>query len=381
MLRLPLETNCGEAALSWRAAAARRARSCARSAALSLQQWKPKIMEFDNKTSTRRQVVGGIATGAFAAMATPAFAQQPGGGQTPQPAQSKSLQNPQTDFPKPPFPKQQQQWPGLASEMNPPPDHGENSYVGSGRLTGRRALITGGDSGIGRAAAIAFAREGADVAINYLPQEEPDARQVADLIRAAGRKAVTIPGDIKSEQFCQKLVADTVQQLGGLDILVNNAARQMSQDSIEKISSEQFDEVFKTNVYATFWITKAAISHLQPGATIINTASVVAYDPPKNIVDYAMTKAAIEIFSKGLAKQLAERGIRVNAVAPGPVWTPLQVTGGQPPEKLPQFGADTPMGRPGQPVEMAGLYVLLASPESSYSTAQVFAAAGGAGGP
>jgi len=284
-------------------------------------------------------------------------------------------------YPKPPFPQQQQPWPGLTSKMNPKPDHGESSYRGSGRLAGRRALITGGDSGMGRAAAIAFAREGADVAINYLPPEEPDAREVIALIRQAGRKGVTLPGDIREEAFCRKLVGDAVVQLGGLDILVNNAGRQISRDSILEITSEQFDETFKTNIYANFWISKAAIPHMKRGSAIINTASVNAYDPGENIIDYAATKGAIMIFTKGLAKQLAKQGIRVNAVAPGPIWTPLQVTGGQSPQKIPNFGADTPMGRPGQPAELAAIYVLLASNEDSYSTGQVYGAVGGRGGP
>ena len=289
--------------------------------------------------------------------------------------------NPLTAYPAPPFPKQQQPWPGLTSKMNPRPDHGETSYKGSGRLKGRKALLTGGDSGIGRAAAIAYAREGADVAINYLPAEEADAREVVALIRAEGRKAVAIPGDIKDEAFCKKLVADAARELGGLDILVNNAARQFSRDSILDMTTAQFDETFKTNVYAMFWITKAAVPLLKPGATIINTASVNAYEPSENLIDYAATKGAIMIFSKGLAKQLAPKGIRVNVVAPGPFWTPLQVTGGQPPDKLPEFGADTPMKRPGQPAELAGIFVLLASNESSYATGQVYAAVGGRGGP
>ncbi len=265
--------------------------------------------------------------------------------------------------------------------MDPRPDHGETSYKGSGRLAGRKALITGGDSGIGRAAAIAYAREGADVAINYLPPEEADAREVLQLIRAEGRKGVGIPGEIKDEAFCNKLVATAVQQLGGLDIVVNNAARQFSKDSIIDITTAQFDETFKTNVHAMFWITRAAVPNLKPGATIINTASVNAYDPGENIIDYAATKGAIMIFTKGLAKQLAKKGVRVNAVAPGPFWTPLQVTGGQPAEKIPSFGEETPMGRPGQPAELAAIYVLLASPESSYSTGQVYGAVGGRGGP
>jgi NAD(P)-dependent dehydrogenase (short-subunit alcohol dehydrogenase family) len=291
------------------------------------------------------------------------------------------LKNPVDAYAKPPFPKQQQEWPGLASKMTPKPDHGEQSYKGTGRLQGRKALITGGDSGIGRAAAIAFAREGVDVAINYLPAEEPDAQEVAQLIGAAGRKAVLLPGDIKSEAFCKKLVDDAVRALGGLDIVVNNAARQVAQTSILDISTEQFDETFKTNVYAMFWISKAAVPHLRPGSTIINTTSVNAYEPSEYIIDYAATKGAIMIFTKGLAKQLAEKGIRVNGVAPGPVWTPLQVTGGQTEENLAKFGKETPMGRPGQPAELAPLYVALASDDASYTTGQVFGAVGGRGGP
>jgi hypothetical protein len=265
--------------------------------------------------------------------------------------------------------------------MNPKPDHGETSYKGSGRLKGRKALITGGDSGIGRAAAIAFAREGADVVINYLPPEEPDAREVLEIIRAEGRKGAGIPGDIKDEAFCKRLVSEAVREMGGLDILVNNAGRQIAHKSIDEITTANFDETFKTNVYAMFWITKAALEHMKPGSTIVNTASINAYDPSEEIIDYAATKGAIMIFTKGLAKQLAPKGIRVNAVAPGPFWTALQVTGGQPPEKIPEFGKETPMGRAGQPVELAGIYVLLASGESSYSSGQVFAAVGARGGP
>jgi NAD(P)-dependent dehydrogenase (short-subunit alcohol dehydrogenase family) len=328
-----------------------------------------------SKKITRRQANRGAATGLATAVVTPSFAKVSWIPIEP------PMKNPVTEYPRPPFPMQQQEWPGLASKMTPRPDHGENSYKGSGRLTERKALITGGDSGIGRAAAIAFAREGADVAVNYLPAEEPDAKEVVSLIRAAGRKAVPLPGDIRDERFCDKLVADAARELGGLDILVNNAARQAAQKSIEDISSEQFDETFKTNVYAMFWITRAALPHLRPGAAIVNTASINAYDPSPQIIDYAATKGAITIFTKGLAKQLAQRGIRVNAVAPGPIWTPLQVVGGQFPEKLPRFGENTPMGRPGQPVELAPLYVLLASSEPSYSTGQVFGAAGGRGGP
>jgi hypothetical protein len=285
--------------------------------------------------------------------------------------------DPLTQYPKPPFPKQQQDPPGLASRMEPPPDHGETTYRGSDRLTGRKALITGGDSGIGRAAAIAFAREGADVAINYLPAEEPDAQEVIALIEAEGRTAAALPGDIREEAFCRKLVADAAEKLGGLDILVNNAGMQRAQKSLEDITTEQFDATFKTNVYAPFWITKAALAHLKPGAAIINTASIQAFEPSDYIMDYAQTKSCNVSFTKTLAKQLAARGIRVNAVAPGPIWTPLQPSGGQNPEKLPEFGKDTPLGRAGQPAELAAVYVFLASQEASYVTGEVYGVTGG----
>ena len=334
-------------------------------------------MDADQPNRSRRTVLGGMAGGLLATAATASNAQAPAAAPV-NPAITPAVPK---NYPKPPFQVQQQPWPGLASKMNPRPDHGETSYKGSGRLRGKKALITGGDSGIGRAAAIAYAREGADVAINYLPAEEPDAREVVALIRAEGRKAVAIPGDIRTEAFCKKLVADAVRELGGLDILVNNAARQAAQESILDITSQQFDDVFKTNVYAMFWITKAAVPHLKDGAVIINTASVNAYDPGENIIDYAASKGAIMIFTKGLAKQLATKGIRVNAVAPGPFWTPLQVVGGQTPEGLAKFGSEMPMKRPGQPAEIASLYVLLASDEASYSTGQVFGASGGKGVP
>jgi NAD(P)-dependent dehydrogenase (short-subunit alcohol dehydrogenase family) len=265
--------------------------------------------------------------------------------------------------------------------MIPRPDHGETSYKGSGRLTGRKALITGGDSGMGRAAAIAYAREGADVAINYLPQEQSDADEVLALIRKAGRKAVALPADIREEGFCARLVLDAVAQLGGLDILVSNAARQIAQPSILDISAEQFDTTLKTNVYAMFWITKAAIPHMPPGATIINTTSINAYDPEPYILDYSITKAAIAIWTKALAKQLISKGIRVNGVAPGPIWTPLQPSGGQLPQNIPTFGSTAPMGRAGEPAELAPIYVLLADNRASYSTGQIFAATGGMSGP
>lgn len=334
----------------------------------------------DEKADVRRRdFVSGLGLGVVGGLSGEVFAQQATGNSEPRPA--KPLANPVDQYPKPPFPKQQQEWPGLTSRMQPRPDHGEQSYQGAARLAGRKALITGGDSGIGRAVAIAFAREGADVAFNYLSAEESDAKEVVQLIRDAGRKAVPLAGDLRDESFCRKLVEDAARQLGGLDILVNNAAKQHSVDDIRKITTEQFDQTFKTNVYATFWLTQAAMKHLLPGSAIINTTSVVAYDPPAELLDYAATKAAIMNFTKSLAKQLAPRGIRVNGVAPGPIWTPLQPSGGQSPEKIPTFGADSPMGRPGQPAELAGLYVLLATGESSYSTGQIFGAVGGRGGP
>jgi NAD(P)-dependent dehydrogenase (short-subunit alcohol dehydrogenase family) len=284
-------------------------------------------------------------------------------------------------YPKPPFKSQSQPWPGLAKEMVPPPDHGEKSYKGSGRLAGRKALVTGGDSGMGRAAAIAFAREGADVAINYFPSEGPDARDVIDLIKAEGRKAVALPGDLRDEKFCARLVDDAVRELGGLDILVNNAARQQTRESIADVSSEDFDATMKTNIYAPFWIIKAALPHLKPGATIIATASEQAYDPSPELYDYAQTKAATMNYVKSLAKQFAKQGIRVNGVAPGPIWTPLQVSGGATQEKLVKFGGNAPMGRPGQPAELASIYVQLAASDASYATGQVYGAAGGGGQP
>jgi NAD(P)-dependent dehydrogenase (short-subunit alcohol dehydrogenase family) len=287
------------------------------------------------------------------------------------------MQNPLDQYPKPPFKPQHQEAPGLACKMDPRPDHGETTYRGSGKLIGRKALITGGDSGIGRAAAIAFAREGADVAINYLPVEEPDAKEVVELIQSAGRKAVAIPGDLRDEAFCQKLVSEAVAQLGGLDILVSNAAKQVFQDSLLDISTEQFDSTFRTNIYGMFWVTKAALPHLQPGSTIICTTSINAYDPVPTILDYAMTKGAIAIFVKGLSKQLIPKGIRVNGVAPGPVWTPLQPSGGQSTEKLITFGSDVPFGRPGQPAELAATYVLLASQDSSYVSGEIYGITGG----
>lgn len=291
------------------------------------------------------------------------------------------MENPTDKYPRPPFRKQEQPWPGLVSKMEPKPDHGEESYKGSGRLTGRKALITGGDSGMGRGAAIAYAREGADVAINYFPSEEPDAKEVIALIREAGRKGVPIPGDLREENFCKQLVARAVEELGGLDIVVCNAGRQQSRESILDLSTEDFDATMKTNIYAPFWIIKAALPHLKPGSTIIGTTSEQAYDPSPDLYDYAQTKAATMNYVKSLAKQLGPKGIRVNGVAPGPIWTPLQVSGGAPMEKLEKFGGQTPLGRPGQPAELASIYVQLAAADASYANGQVYGAAGGSGQP
>jgi NAD(P)-dependent dehydrogenase (short-subunit alcohol dehydrogenase family) len=265
--------------------------------------------------------------------------------------------------------------------MKPKPDHGETTYRGSGRLAGRKALITGGDSGMGRAAAIAYAREGADVAINYLPSEEPDAREVIELINEAGRTGVPIPGDLRDRAFCQQLVAEAVQELGGLDIVVCNAGRQQSKASILDISDEEFDATMKTNIYAPFYIIKAALPHLREGSCIIGTTSEQAYDPSPDLYDYAQTKAATMNYVKSLAKQLGPKGIRVNAVAPGPIWTPLQISGGASVQKYTHFGNTTVLGRPGQPAELASIYVQLAARDASFTTANVYGAGGGQGQP
>ncbi len=288
------------------------------------------------------------------------------------------MQDPRTQYPQPPFKPQHQSQPGLAKEMNPPPDSGESSYVGNGKLKGRKALVTGADSGIGRAVAIAFAREGADVAISYLPNEEPDGKQVIRLIEEAGVKAVAIPGDVAEEAFCRTMVEQAAKELGGMDLLVNNAGTMSSHPDLMDVTSEDFDKVMKTNVYALFWVMQAAIPLLKPGASVINTASVQAYEPSPGIVDYAMTKAAIVAFTKGMSKQLIKKGVRINAIAPGPFWTPIQPTG-QPPEKLAELGKEVSFGRPGQPVEIAPVYVLLASQEGSYITGEVYGVTGGTG--
>jgi NAD(P)-dependent dehydrogenase (short-subunit alcohol dehydrogenase family) len=333
-------------------------------------------MKEETKLSRRRLISG---LGASFAMA--AFVPELSHAEKKDDSWPEGITNPLTKYPKPPFDGQSQEWPGLASKMIPRPDHGEKSYKGSGRLKGRKALITGGDSGMGRAAAIAYAREGADVVINYYPTEEPDAREVIDLIREAGRKAIAIPGDLREESFCKKLVEDAVQGLDGLDIVVSNAGRQQAHDSILDITTEQFDWTMKTNIYAPFWIIKAALPHLKPGSVIIGTTSEQAYDPTPDLYDYAQTKAATMNYIKSLAKQLGPKGIRVNGVAPGPVWTALQVSGGASQEKLKSFGSKTPLGRPGQPAELASIYVQLAANDASYATGQVYGSSGGLGQP
>ncbi len=332
----------------------------------------------DHTPLNRRQILAGASAAAAAAVAAqPVLAADP----KTEPLPPRKLEDPTAKYPKPPFKGQEQPWPGLAGKMEPRPDHGEKTYRGSGRLAGRKALITGGDSGMGRAAAIAYAREGAEVAINYLPAEEADAKEVIEIIKAEGRKAIALPGDLRDEAFCKKLVADAVKALGGLDILVNNAARQQTRASILDVTTEDFDATMKTNIYAPFWLTKAALPHLPPGSSIISTSSEQALDPSGDLYDYAQTKAANTNSVRSLAKQLAPRGIRVNGVAPGPIWTPLQVSGGATQDKLKSFGGKTPMGRPGQPAELASIYVQLAANDASYATGQIYGAMGGGGSP
>jgi NAD(P)-dependent dehydrogenase (short-subunit alcohol dehydrogenase family) len=284
-------------------------------------------------------------------------------------------ENPKEQGPKPPFPEQRQQPPGLEQEMQPRPDYGEQSYRGSGRLTGKAAIITGGDSGIGRAVALAFAREGADVLISYL-NEEPDAQETVRAVEEAGRKAIAIAGDIGDERHCRQIVEQALQQFGKLDILVNNAAFQMSHESIQELSSEEFERTFRTNIFAMFYLCKAALPKMEQGGAIINTASIQAYQPSSSLLAYASTKGAIVTFTKALAEEAIEQGVRVNAVAPGPVWTPL-IPSTMPEQQIQQFGKQTPAGRPAQPVELAPVYVFLASPESSYVIGEVIGVTGG----
>ncbi|MFJ9026464.1 SDR family oxidoreductase [Streptomyces sp. NPDC102259] len=284
-------------------------------------------------------------------------------------------EHPTDKHPQPDFPQQEQEHPGWTGPMDPPPDHGEETYKGSGLLDGRSALVTGGDSGIGRAVCLAFAREGADVLFTHLPQEDKDAHETTRLVEAAGRKAIAVPCDIREEAQCDRLVEHAVAEFGHIDILVNNAAYQMSQpDGIQAITTEQFDRVIRTNLYGMFWLCKKALPHIPAGGSIINTTSVQAYKPSPHLLDYATTKGAIVTFTQGLAQMVAADGIRVNAVAPGPVWTPL-IPATMPDTK--EFGKQAPLGRPAQPAEMAPAYVFLASDRASFITAEILNATGG----
>jgi NAD(P)-dependent dehydrogenase (short-subunit alcohol dehydrogenase family) len=341
---------------------------------LSKSQTGPAIM--DPRLVNRREAAGMLSVG----LATVAASDAMGRGTE---AQNRGVEkdSPLTKYPKPPFAEQTQAWPGLAGKMTPKPDHGETSYRGSGRLTGPKALITGGDSGMGRAAAIAYAREGADVAINYLPAEEDDAREVIRHIKEAGRVGIAIPGDLRDRAFCQRLVNEAAQKLGGLDVVVCNAGRQQARVSILDISDDDFDATMKTNIYAPFYIIKAALHHLSEGSCIIGTTSEQAYDPSPELYDYAQTKAATMNYVKSLAKQLGPRGIRVNGVAPGPIWTPLQISGGASVQKYTHFGSDYPLARPGQPAELASIYVQLAASDASFTTGNIYGAGGGKGQP
>ena len=292
---------------------------------------------------------------------------------------TSTRQDPKTQYPEPPFPKQQQEPPGTEAELKPKADHGQESYEGSGRLTDRVALITGGDSGIGKAVAIAFAREGADVVVSYLGGvEEADAADTAEWVEKAGRRALTVAGDIQDPEFCASLVKRADDELGHLDILVNNAAWQVSGDRIEEVTTDQWQRIFRTNIEAIFHLSKAAVPRLREGGTIINTTSIQAYSPSPELLPYATTKGAILTFTKALAQDpgVLERGLRVNAVAPGPIWTPL-IPSTMPPEKAAKFGENTPLGRAGQPAELAPVYVFLASQESSYITGEVIGVTGG----
>lgn len=284
--------------------------------------------------------------------------------------------DPRKAHPQPPFPHQRQEPPGLDQKLNPRADHGEESYHGHGRLLGRTALITGGDSGIGRAVAIAFAREGADVAISYLPQEAPDAEETRHWVEEAGQQAITLPGDIQDEHHCRAMIDQVLEQTGRLDILVNNAAFQMTHEKLEDFTSEEIERTFRTNIFAMFYLVKAAAPHMKPGSAIINTSSIQAFNPTAMLLPYSTTKGAIVTFTKGLAKLLIKQGIRVNSVAPGPVWTPL-IPSSMPDEKTENFGENTPLERAAQPAEIAPLFVFLASDESSYVTGEVYGATGG----
>ncbi|HLL40427.1 MAG TPA: SDR family oxidoreductase [Rubrobacteraceae bacterium] len=286
-------------------------------------------------------------------------------------------QDPTTQYPQPEFPQQPLEHPGLESDMDPRPDYGEDTYRGSGKLTGKAAVITGGDSGIGRAVALAFVREGADVLISYLESEETDAQETIRAVEGSGKKAVAVPGDIQDEAHCQHIVEQAVSEFGKIDVLVNNAAYQMARNGITEIPSEEFERTFRTNVFAMFYLCKAAIPHMGPGSSIINTCSIEAYQPMPMLLDYSSTKGAIITFTKALAQELISQGIRANSVAPGPVWTPL-IPATLPPQQVSQFGqAESPMGRPAQPAELAPAYVFLASQESSYVNGETLGVTGG----
>lgn len=288
---------------------------------------------------------------------------------------SQTTKDPRQRGPKPPQPKREQSYPGSDAQLEPKADHGEQTYRGSGRLQGKKAVITGADSGIGRAVALAFAREGADVLISFLSEDE-DAKETARWVEDAGRKAVVVEGDIQDQVHCQSLVERALREFGQLDLLINNAAYQMAQESLDDITTEQFDRTFKTNVYAMFYLCKAAVPHMKPGSCIINTSSIQAFDQSPTLLDYASTKCAIVGFTKALAKMVIEQGIRVNAVAPGPVWTPL-IPATFPAERVQDFGKNSQLGRAAQPAEIAPLFVWLASADASYVTAEVYAASGG----
>ena len=289
---------------------------------------------------------------------------------------SMTDQNPRTEEPQPPFPQQSQPYPGIEKEMRPSPDYGEQTYKGSGKLTGKAAIVTGADSGIGRAVALAFAREGADVLIAYL-DEDQDAQETARVVRDAGRKAVTVRGDLGKETHAREVVDRAVKEFGKVDILVNNAAYQKTFKSIEEIPAEEWDRTFHTNLFSMFYLCKAAIPHMQPGSAIVNTSSIQGYKPSSSLLVYASTKAAIVDFTKALSSELVKKGIRVNSVAPGPVWTPLIVSTMGDGQSISNFGKESPMGRPAQPAELAPAYVFLASNDSSYITGEIIGVTGG----
>jgi NAD(P)-dependent dehydrogenase (short-subunit alcohol dehydrogenase family) len=288
----------------------------------------------------------------------------------------KELTDPRERFPKPPFPQPKQTPPGSSNNLNPPADYGEASYTGHGKLVGRAALITGGDSGIGRAVALCFAKEGADIAFCYLPEEEEDAKRTTKLVEGTGRRAIAIPGDIREKSFCQLLVDNTVKTFGRLDVLVNNAAFQRTYEKLEDVPEDEFDATFRTNVYATFFLTQAALPQMKPGGVVLNTCSIEAFQPNETLAPYAATKAALVSLTKSISKLAIKSGIRVNGVAPGPVWTPL-IPATMEEEKVKNFGESTAFKRPAMPVEEAAVFVFLASDDASYVTGEIYGATGG----